>query len=403
VVRTGTAARQAQKQRAAELAAAAGRLRSIEPRYAERLAGRAAAVEEAGRQHAALRALSPRIAAAVARHPDYERQRQAVLGLRAVAAAAHARARQADIDREQKGRSFRDDALFGYLLKRGYGTAAYRGRGMFAGLDRRVAALVQFEAARAQFAVLNELPPHLRNHAEEQAARASEAEEALDEFERSAIDAAGGDGIRAALADAQAQIAAADAALLGLQDERDAMLAAGTRLTGDAERASEQALLALAQALGGQDRAGLAAVLQAAPRDGDDALLAQLDDAQLRIAEDQADVADQQARLATLAVRRRGLEDIAFELKTHHFDDPRSQFRDDELIAGRLDAFLTGEIGAAAYWALWRRAQGWSAGTSDWGGGVGLPRHGREAAEPAAPQPAAQFSRPQRPSGTAAA
>ena len=42
-----------------------------------------------------------------------------------------------------------------------------------------------------------------------------------------------------------------------------------------------------------------------------------------------------------------------------------------------LNDFLRGGITAASYWDQWQRSQNWSAGTSDWGGGVGLPNNGR--------------------------
>ena len=42
--------------------------------------------------------------------------------------AARAKSRQGEFDREQKSRPFRDDPLFSYLLERGFGTPAYRGR-----------------------------------------------------------------------------------------------------------------------------------------------------------------------------------------------------------------------------------------------------------------------------------
>jgi len=45
-----------------------------------------------------------------------------------------------------------------------------------------------------------------------------------------------------------------------------------------------------------------------------------------------------------------------------------------------LNDFLRGGISAASYWDQWQRSQNWSAGTTDWGGGVGLPNNGRQRA-----------------------
>ena len=155
----------------------------------------------------------------MARAPDYEQQRQTALSLKAVAAAARAKSRQAELDREQKGRPFRDDPLFGYLLERGFGTSAYRGRSIAAGLDAWVARLIRFSSANLHYATLNALPSQLHAHAEQQAKRAAAAEDRLDELEQAAVDAAGGNETRILLAAAQARIAAIDGELTVRQDQ----------------------------------------------------------------------------------------------------------------------------------------------------------------------------------------
>ena len=86
---------------------------------------------------------------------------------------------------------------------------------------------------------------------------------------------------------------------------------------------------------------------------------------------------EQKGRLKILAARRRELEDIQWEFKKQRFDDPRSSFGEERLVGDLLNDFLRGGISAASYWEHWRRSQNWSTGTSDWGGGFGLPNNGR--------------------------
>jgi hypothetical protein len=71
------------------------------------------------------------------------------------------------------------------------------------------------------------------------------------------------------------------------------------------------------------------------------------------------------------------LEGIERELKARHLDDPRALFHDAGLVGPRLDDFLTGKTDAPAYLAQWLDAPAWTAGTTEWGGGIGLPQHGR--------------------------
>ena len=387
-----TAARATLKDRGAELAASMAGLGRLEREHAGLVADRSATLEEIDRQQAALRTLSSRIAAAIARDRDYERQQQNLAQLKAVAVAARAKARQADLDREQRGRPYRDDPLFSYLLGRGYGTPQYGARGLVARLDRRVAKLIGFETAFEHYQMLNAWPQLLRAHAELQAAKAAEAESEIDEVERTAIDAAGGNGVRLALSEAQAKLAAIDARLLQIQDERDAATQAQTVLAGADDAEFERATNAFAQALGSPDLSSL--ITRARRLAGPvDPVIAQLDDARLRVIEERTDIGEQHSRLRTLAARRRALEDIEYEFKALKFDDPRSLFRDDGLIGETLSRFLTGAIEAQTYWAAFRRSQSWSAGTSDWGGGVGLPRHGRQTME-SPPRVEESFTRP---------
>ena len=387
VTRAAGEKRQQIAARGHELARNAERLRGMERKFAEFAAARMAALGEIDRELAALRTLGPKIGIAAGRTPDYERARLEAAALKAMAAAARLKVRQADLDREQKGRPFREDRLFAYLEARGYGTEAYRAGGLAERLDSWVARLIGYDAARANYALLNALPGRLRAHADALAAEAAQAEDRLDAIERQAIDAAGGNSQRLALETAQEQIATIDDALAALQDERDGLVAAQTGLTDERDPAFDRAVAALVAGLGSPDLASLTGGLKLRGGPEMAALASQLDDLRLRIAEEQADARELHERLAVLAERRRGLEAIESTLKAGRLDDPRSVFRDDALVGERLDAFLTGALSPLAYLAAWQEAQGWIAGTSEWGGGVGLPRQGREPAAVAPSNP----------------
>lgn len=374
-------AREGLQDRATQTAAITARLEILDREFAELVESRTATLNDIDRQQGALRGLSPRIAAAIARDADYREQQENLARLKAVAIAARAKTRQADIDREQKGRPYRSDPLFGYLLNRGYGTATYKPRGLTGPLDKWVARLIGFDTAQRHFAMLNAWPTQLRLHTEQQAAEAIAAESAIDEIERAAIDNAGGATVRVALTDAQARIAAIDSRLLAIQDERDTITAQQTGLVEIGDAAFDKAVGALVTTLGSPDLQSLIGAARRAQPGSDHPLIAQLDDARQRVAEERTDTLDQQARLKILASRRRAIEDIDYEFKTQKFDDPRSIFRDDDLIAGTLNNLLTGALEPKNYWDALRRSQAWIVGTSDWAGGIGLPRHGRQAAE----------------------
>jgi hypothetical protein len=225
--------------------------------------------------------------------------------------------------------------------------------------------------------MLNEIPMRLREHADRQAAIAIEADAAVDALETAAIDAAGGKPMREALEAAQRSIATIDARMVEAEDERDEKAKLLRNLAQGTDPAFAQALQALADGLGREDMQTLLEDARRTRTGQDDTLIAQIDDARAKVREEESETQGERDRLKILAARRRELEDIQFEFKKARYDDPRSTFREDRLVGDLLNDFLRGGISAANYWEQWRRSQNWTAGTSDWGGGVGLPNNGR--------------------------
>lgn len=329
-----------------------------------------------------LKALAAKLGPSIARNPAFAGKRQAAKELAEIAAQSMRKTEQAEADREQKGKPYRDDTLFMYLWEAGYGTASYRANNLIRFLDSKVADLVGFAKARPNFAMLNEIPLRLREHAERQMANAAKAEEDVDALETQAIDNAGGKPMRDAMEAAQQRIDALDAEIVATEDRRDEASKLLGQLSQGGNPAFEGALGELAAALGREDIQTLLAEARRTRTGQDDTIVAQIDEARARSKEEESETRELNERLKTLAARRRELEDIQWEFKKQRFDDPRSTFRDDKLVGDVLNDFLRGGISAASYWDQWRRSQNWSAGTSDWGGGVGLPNNGRRSNSP---------------------
>jgi hypothetical protein len=380
-----TKARAQLKAHASDLGKAERAVAEIDARLSRLTADRAAALKQFETHQAELKALAGRLGASIARDPAFAAKREEAAALAEIAAQSMRKTEQAEADRETKGKPYRDDPLFIYLWEAGYGTANYRANNLVRYLDGLVANLVGFNKTRPNFAMLNEIPLRLREHAERQIALAHAAEAELDALETTAIDAAGGKPIRDAMMAAQQQIAALDAEMVVSEDQRDESAKAVAALSQGLNPAFEGALSELASALGREDIQTLLADARRTRTGQDDTIVAQIDDARARAKEEDQETREQKERLKTLAARRRELEDIQWEFKKQHFDDPRSTFREDRLVGDLLNDFLRGGITAASYWDKWQRSQNWGAGTSDWGGGVGLPNNGRQRSN--APRP----------------
>jgi hypothetical protein len=223
-----------------------------------------------------------------------------------------------------------------YLWERSYGTRNYRANNLVAWLDGMVSSLVGYPEARPNFAMLNEIPLRLREHAERQQQIAIEARERLTGLANAAIDAEGGKPVREKLETANARIKDIDAEVIAVEDQRDDLAKQQRDLAQGSDPAFSAAISALAETLQRNDMQTLLAEARMTRTRQDDTIVQQIDDARSRAAEEENETKDHKARLKTLAARRRELEDIQYEFKKANYDNPRSTFREDKLVGDLL-------------------------------------------------------------------
>src|SRR5690606_8002365 len=129
-----------------------------------------------------------------------------------VAVHADEKATVSQQEQDSKGASYRADPLFMYLYNRGFGTTAYRARGLTRWLDGKVARLIGYHDARPNYARLLELPVRLREHADWVGAQADEEFAKLKALDEEARLAAGLAELEQTQADISRRIAEVDAA-----------------------------------------------------------------------------------------------------------------------------------------------------------------------------------------------
>jgi hypothetical protein len=365
----GAAERKAREMLAAhgkDLAASEEKLAAVDAEIATATAERTRLQNDAARRNDELKALRDKVRPQLQADPAFARKLAAAKELAAVAAQSIRKTTQAEADREQKGRPYRDDPLFMYLWNAGYGTRTYRANNLVAYLDGKIARMIGFADARPNFAMLNEIPLRLREHAERQQDHAKAANDELTALENEAIDKAGGKQARQALEEISAGIAALDERIVELEDQRDEALKTQRELAQGSDPAFAAAIKGLAEALGREDLKTLLAEARETRTGQDDTIIAQIDDLRQRIKDEDEETLDHKQRLKTLASRRRELEDIQYEFKKQGFDNPRSSFGKDDLVGDLLNDFLRGGISAASYWDQWQRSQRWTGPRDDW-------------------------------------
>ncbi|NOZ32117.1 MAG: hypothetical protein GXP01_03375 [Alphaproteobacteria bacterium] len=333
-------------------------------------------IEDLEEAETLLEAVAKKVMVSLKNDTGFVAQRKELERLEDMADAAMEKTEQAETAREEKGRPYRDDPLFSYLWDRGYGTKTYRANNLVRMGDNWVAGLCRYLAARPNFAMLNEIPLRLREHAERLAGDAEGAAEGLEETEILAVDKAGGKSHRTAILAAQAEIDRIDAQIVEAEDAREEALRAQRQYAEGSDPAFKDAVNLLAQSLAEEDVSVLMAEARRTETGKDDGIVARIEGVRRQVEGEELEAGEDRDRIKVLAQRRRELEDIAYEFKKSRFDDPRSSFGQDDLVGDLLSEFLRGAISAGTYWGYWRSSQSWRGGAGLPGGRVGLPRSG---------------------------
>jgi chromosome segregation ATPase len=308
--------------------------------------------------------------------PAYQAQAAAAAEAETVAEGAAAKVEQAEADRIEKGKPYESDDLFQYLWRRRFGTAEYEGGALARLFDRRVANLIGYDKARADYALLQEIPRRLALHAERQRARADAEAQALATLQQAALAADELAAGRAALAEAEAAVDAVDDAIEAIEKKLGEALARRARLVRGEDPVMQRALAVTEEALRHEDIAALMAVATATAISEDDAAVRRLGEIetekrQLAIATRQAekDQAESRARLAEVEEVRRDYRQRGYNRGV--FDAASGAF-----IGSLLAELLAGALNRDRFWDKLGRHQqprppaaggGW--GRPDFGGG----------------------------------
>lgn len=291
------------------------------------------------------------------------------------AGQAEKKAVQAEADRDQKRRPYEADPLFMYLWNRKFGTAAYRVNPFTRAMDRLVARVVGYDRARANYALLNEIPERLREHARRILDDLRQERDRLRVLERQALVNAGIEAAEAGAAKAQAALAEAERRLAEAREsltELDRSYDASV-LEGDAPYREAVELLAAADEREDLNQLYQEALTTPTPRDEEIVRRIQAVDVMITRALRQA--VDAHRQLKETAQRRAMIEHEWEELRNQGYDTPYGTFGNEAALGNVLGGVLTGAIGGAILGQVLRG--GFHHGPSPWdsgfGGGLPIP------------------------------
>ncbi len=297
--------------------------------------------------------------------------------LEATLAKAVEKAEQVTRDEHEKGLPYRNDPLFMYLWRREFGSPRYQASGLVRMLDEWVAGLVRYSDARANYALLTEIPVRLRAHAEDLRRQVQATKAARDEIEAQRTrELAGGDLIAELRRERERQ-ADLDNELERITSE---LTETGSQLRIYAKGEDQSFIAAVAAYATFLEREPLRRLIgQAAATETkeDDAVVEDVRRLGQAIDDLEAGNVNRRRRLDQIAERQVELARLASNFRRQRYDDVGSEFNDGPRVEDLLQMLLRGAITAADYWMCMQQQQHWRHRPGDpWRRQSGLPPFG---------------------------
>ena len=320
---------------------------------------------------------------------NYLAQLQLAQEAEAIAEEAALKVARAQANLAEKAAPYKADELFMYLWDRGFGTTEYNGGLLARFLDAWVARLIKYEPARVDYWNLSEIPQRLEGHAKRVADRADDEHKALQKLELDALNVAGQNTLVEQADVIRRELDGHDDALENLEMRLDQHLGERSRFVAGEDPLTQQSLSRLGQALEIQGLQSIHRYVRDTVSPTDDALVLELQGLLQNMQGNKEDLADVRLMHDNKLIRLRELEGIRRKFKNSRFDDVRSGFGNQALIASVLTQFMQGLVNGSDLWRVIQRNQRYRqvASRPDFGsGGLGeiadvlgeeLLRHGR--------------------------
>ncbi len=297
--------------------------------------------------------------------PGYQAQRARTQEAERTAMHAAEKARLSEEELAQKGASYRGDPLFMYLWQRNYGLPGYKPSGLIRWLDGRVAHLIGYADARANFGRLNEIPARLREHAAAQQEAAEVELAALRALDTQAREADGVPKLEDAEAGAQAALDAIDTRLDQAESDRQALLARKAAFATGEDDHTRSAIDYLAGELARDDLMELRREAILTPFPEDDNIVARMlgrEDERRRL---EASILGLREAYTAAQFRAAEVDSLRQDFKRNRFDRAGSGFGDGTMVMLMLGQFLNGMLDRNRLWKVLQEQQRYQPRQSD--------------------------------------
>lgn len=293
----------------------------------------------------------------LAEQEAYRAQEKNAREAAAKAERAETKAAQAEADRDEKGRPYREDALFMYLWNRRFLTPDYTGGGLTRALDGWVAKRIRFADARSHYFMLTELPLRLREHAERQKAIAAEESRKLRDLEEQALQA---DGLRQkqkAIQAAKKEIEGIETRIDGAEKQHAALLEKRAAYSSASDELSQQAIQLQVSEIKNDTLSNLYSEAKATSRPDDDVIVSRIRDLTQEERSLSAEIENLQSELQRQQKRFQEVEELRRRFRRSGYDSGHSYFPGGLDLAALLALLLSGRASGGDVWGRIGREQ----------------------------------------------
>jgi len=302
---------------------------------------------------------------------EYLAQQQRTREAERIAKHAEDKALHSEQEKDEKGQSYRDDTLFMYLWARHYGTPQYQAWPVTRWLDSRIARLIDFEDARANYARLQEIPVRLREHAEE---KKRDAEAAFAELRGLDEKARQQDGILALEAtrdEEQSALEVVDTRIEQSAGRYRKVLESKEAFAAGEDDYYRKAVDYVASELRREETRELRRDALATPFPDDDLIVNRLFEREQQVQQLESSLNELKTALRQQHKKLQELESLRTDFRRSRFDQVGYSFTDGSLITAMLGSFLNGMLDRDSLWRVLQQQQRYRPQRTDPGFGSG--------------------------------
>ncbi|MEM1371537.1 MAG: hypothetical protein AAGG72_04825 [Pseudomonadota bacterium] len=252
-----------------------------------------------------------------------------------------------------------------YLWRRNYARADYEASNVIRMGDAWVARLVGYNEARANFALLNEIPERLRAHCDKLETELRAAGEVRDKILANRIKELVDGDLPAKLISKRLLQNTNNGEIETLQAEIEDVALQLNRYSEGLDDAFREAVETATQLMARKSVGALLSDARATSTPDDDSVAHKIKDLESSADTLARNIEKKRRKLDQITKRRREMLNLASNFRRRRYDDDNSFFEPDDLAEDLLKLLLQGLISAAEYWIRSKGFHGWRGRSAD--------------------------------------